>query len=75
MNARYLIVDLSISPEEYQKLYRFAIRDVNARSRDGRRVRFPVNALRPFVGHNGIQGSFRIGFDQNNRLSSFVRLA
>ncbi len=74
MAVNFLIVDLSISAEEYQKLYRFAIRDVHARSRDGRRVRFPVNVLRPYVGHNGIQGSFRISFDQNHRLASFDRL-
>lgn len=75
MSKHFIVVDLSISPEEYQKLYRFAIKDVHARSRDGRSVRFPVNALRRFVGHNGVQGSFRIGFDQDNRLSSVERLA
>lgn len=71
---KYLILDLSISPEEYQKLYKFAIRDVNARSRDGRSVRFPVDILRSHVAHNGIQGSFRIGFDNNNKLTSFIRI-
>ncbi|WP_353408178.1 DUF2835 domain-containing protein [Pseudoteredinibacter isoporae] len=75
MSKHFIVVDLSISPEEYQKLYRFAIKDVHARSRDGRSVRFPVNVLRRFVGHNGVQGAFRIGFDHNHRLSSFERLS
>lgn len=70
----YLIIDITISPEEYQKLYRQAIRNVNAQSRDGRRVQFPVAALRQFVDHNGIRGSFRIGFDQDNKLQSFQRI-
>lgn len=69
-----LIVDLHISPEEYQRLYREAIRTVFARSRDGRSVQFPVSALRNHVGRDGIRGTFRIIFDQNNKLKSVEKL-
>lgn len=69
-----IIVDLVISPQEYQRLYTEAIRTVSARTRDGRSIQFPINALKPFVGHEGIQGSFKINFDKNNRLLNCQKL-
>ncbi|MCV6615949.1 MAG: DUF2835 domain-containing protein, partial [Cellvibrionaceae bacterium] len=45
-----------------------------ARSRDGRRVRFPVSVLRQFVTREGVHGSFRIVFDQNHKLQGIERL-
>ncbi|TQV80991.1 DUF2835 family protein [Exilibacterium tricleocarpae] len=69
-----LIVDLAISAEEYQRLYRGAANAVVARARDGRRVRFPAHILRPFVTHTGIQGSFAITFDADNRYQAVERI-
>ncbi len=66
---RYIEVALSISRDEYLKLYQVGRAVVSARSTDGRRVQFPAQALRPWVGHSGIQGKFRIYFDHQNRLS------
>lgn len=66
-----VIVDLSISADEYQKLYEGSAKQVFTYARDGRSVRFPAHILRSFVSHQGVFGSFAIEFDQNNR---FVRI-
>ena len=70
----YIIVDLTISADEYLKLYQGIARDVICYARDGRRVRFPAKILQPYVTHDGIRGSFCIAFDQNQKFSSIRRL-
>lgn len=69
-----IIVDLQILAEEYQRLYQGSVRDVVARSCDGRRIRFPALILRPYVTHTGIQGRFRILFDDNNRFNTIEKI-
>jgi len=54
------IVALDISSEELLKYYRGNARNVLARAMDGTRCRFPVDALKPFVTHSGVQGKFRL---------------
>ena len=69
MAVCFLDVYLAISQEEMLKLYRNVNAVVHAKSVDGVRVQFPAQALRPWVGHRGVEGRFRIYFDRNNRLS------
>lgn len=68
-SQRSLDVAIAISREQYLKLYQLGQAVVSAQSTDGRRVQFPAQALRPWVGHHGIKGKFRIYFDEQNRLS------
>jgi len=67
-------VSLSISPEEWIKLYRGEARDVFATARDGRRVRFPARILSPFFLETGIHGHFRIIFTEEGRFDRIERL-
>ena len=67
------VVDLYISPEEYQRSY-LGVRQVVATARDGRRVQFPVDILRPYVTHDGIIGSFVIAVDQANKFQDIIKL-
>jgi hypothetical protein len=69
-----IIVNLAISADEFQRLYEGNVKTVLAQSIDGRRIRFPANILRPFVLHTGVQGTFQIEFDDENRFSSIARL-
>ncbi|HSX52107.1 MAG TPA: DUF2835 domain-containing protein [Cellvibrio sp.] len=69
-----IIVNLSISAEEFQRLYEGSAKTVFARSIDGRSIRFPAGILRPFVLHSGIRGTFQIDFDEDNRFQSIQRL-
>ena len=74
MSNRKLHFALRISAHDYQKFYSGAVRDVVTVSRDGRKVRFPANILRPFVGQDGIQGEFVIEFDDNNKFVAIHKL-
>ncbi len=69
-----LVVNLSISPEAYQRLYAGMAKHVTATAVDGRRVQFPANILRPYVTHQGIRGRFRIQFSDDNRFESILKL-
>lgn len=69
-----VVVNLSIPADEYQRLYQGVVRDVLARSVDGRRIRFPAAILRPYVTHTGISGRFQIAFDEHNRFQTIKRL-
>lgn len=70
----FIIVDISISADEYLKVYQGAARDVVTQSRDGRQIRFPAHILRRFVTRDGIRGSFCIYFDQDRKFRSINRL-
>jgi len=68
------VVDLYISPDEYQKLYAGVAQAVTARSIDGRRLRFPANALRQFVTAQGVKGRFELVVSEENKLVECRRL-
>ena len=44
------------------------------RARDGRRVQFPANILKPFLLHSGIRGTFCIEFDAAGKFSGIRRV-
>jgi hypothetical protein len=69
-----VVVNLLIAADDYQRLYQGAVRDVVARSVDGRRIRFPAMILRSFVTHTGINGCFRIVFDDENRFQTIEKI-
>jgi len=50
------------------------VREVQARSTDGRSIRFPANILRPFVTQAGIHGAFRIRYDDKGKLQGIDKL-
>jgi len=72
--AAALEIDLGIAPGEFLRLYRGEAGEVLARARDGRLVRFPAAALRPWVGHDGVHGRFRLSFDAAFRLRAIERI-
>jgi len=59
---------LAISAEEYLAYYQGSAQVIVARSDDNKTIRFPASAIRKFVTHDGIFGSFEITFDENNKL-------
>jgi hypothetical protein len=70
-----IVVDLSISADEYLKHYQVIGASVITQSRDGRSVRFPAKILQPFVTHSGVNGSFEILFGTDGKFSAIERLA
>ena len=69
-----VIVDLAVSPSDYQLYYSRQVQQVVAHTSDGRRVRFPANILQHVVGHEGVYGRFAIEFDDEGRFVSIVRV-
>ncbi|MCL6414621.1 DUF2835 domain-containing protein [Aestuariirhabdus sp. Z084] len=67
-------VDISISAQQYLAHYSGSVRNVQARSQDGRLIRFPSEILRPFVTRNGIEGCFCIEFDDEGRFQRISRV-
>ena len=59
---------LAIPAEEYLAYYQGSAHEVVVRSDDNKVVRFPASAIRKFVTHDGVFGSFEITFDENNKL-------
>jgi len=67
------IISLSISAEEYLKLYSGVARSVRAVTVRGESIRFPASILRPFVTRSGIRGQFAIYFDEDKRFVSIEK--
>lgn len=70
----WLVVDLSISADQFLRLYQGSADTVIAQARDGRKVRFPAGILRPYVSPSGVSGSFRLEYDQQNRLKKLEKI-
>lgn len=69
-----VVVSLNIPREEYLRVYQGAARSVLAWDSLGRKISFPVNVLQPFVSHEGVQGKFRLEFDEQNRFVAIKRI-
>ena len=58
-----LTCDIELDADVVAAIYRGSARFVQARARDGRQIRFPALALRRFVTHAGVRGTFAITID------------
>ncbi len=59
---------LHIPKQTLLHYYKGNARSVLTTASDGRRIRFPIACLRPFVRSDGIKGSFELEIDADNRL-------
>lgn len=69
-----IVVDLSISADEWLKIYRGESQRVFAYSRDGRSIQFPANILSKYTRHDGVHGSFLISFSSEGKFQSIQQL-
>ena len=69
-----LVCDLELSPETVLAAYGGALRYVQARSREGLQIRFPIGLLRPYVTRDGVRGTFALTIDASNKLQQLQRL-
>ena len=72
--SKKILIDIRITSEEFMKLYEGSAKNANGVARDGRRIQFPANILRPFLMHTGISGSFEIEFDEQMKFTSIRRI-
>lgn len=69
-----IFFSLSITADDYLPYYRGQVKDVQVKSHDGRTVRFPANILRPFVGMDGVHGTFVLQYDENNKFKGITKV-
>lgn len=69
-----VIFSLYISADDYLDYYKGKVKYVLTRSQDGKKVKFPANALQRFLTHEGISGQFRLCFDKNHKLISLEKI-
>lgn len=69
-----LQLELHIGPDELLAYYRGAARTVHATTVDGRTVNFPASALQRHVLNDGVQGFFRLDFDDNHKFIGLERI-
>jgi len=65
---------LNISREEALRYYQGSARAVIVTATTGQKLQFPAEHIRSFIGQNGIEGKFRIQFDNNNKLVGLTRI-
>jgi len=66
---------LAIDAQEYLRYYQGEVNSVMISTTDGRVVQFPAGALHKYVDHLGVNGSFRIVYDDDNKLVSCDRIS
>jgi len=74
-SSRCIRFYLALSAEKYQAYYKGTAQFIKTRSIDNRSVKFPANAIRKFLTHEGIFGLFEIKFDENNKLVRIDKLS
>jgi hypothetical protein len=68
------LFSLGISAEEYLRYYQGQAVAVVVTDSLGRTIRFPANALRSHVAHNGVHGRFRLITDDEHKLQRLERI-
>lgn len=69
-----IVMNIRIPADECQRLYQGVARNVAAQSIDGRRIQFPAMILRPYITHQGVNGRFRLIFDELNRFKAIEKI-
>lgn len=75
MNTQRLRIHLSLSSEEVLRYYRGEADSVLAWTPEGISVKFPIEALRPHVMQNGVQGWFELEFDARRKFVALHRIS
>jgi hypothetical protein len=66
---------ISISAEEFLLYYKGSAEAVRVTLYNGRVIQFPAGALVPYLDAKGVHGSFRVLYDNNNKLIRVERIA
>lgn len=74
VKRRRIRFSIKIPPQRFLRYYQGEIQWVQVKAFDGTRVRFPASALRRFVTEDGVEGTFEMTVDENNKLISLRRI-
>jgi len=73
--ATTLRFSLHISREEALRYYQGSANSVVVGAENGQRLQFPAEHIRPFIDQHGVQGTFSISYDNDNKLIGIKRLS
>jgi len=65
---RTFLLDIVLTQAQVLAHYRGQVHNVIAHDHHGRTVSLPISALRPFVTHSGLRGTFAVTVDAASRL-------
>lgn len=65
---------LNLSQEQALRYYQGSVQFVVVTTDNGKRLQFPAEHIRSFIGATGIQGRFSIVFDDDNKLIAINRI-
>jgi len=74
MAVQTVIFHLAIPCEQWLEYHRGRASSVLVRADDGRSLRLPASALRPFASHSGVHGRFALRYAEDHRLLDLRRL-
>ncbi|MFT2109623.1 DUF2835 family protein [Marinomonas sp. 2405UD68-3] len=63
-----IVLDVSVSAFKFKEMYRGTVKNLMAKSRDGRNVQLPLQVFKSFVTHQGLYGTYEVEFDDKNKL-------
>lgn len=63
-----------LSPQQLMHYYRGQAKNVVVQSDTGQSLQIPLSALRPYVGHQGIDGYFLVVTDDNDKLQTLEKI-
>lgn len=66
---------LYLGRSEALRYYRGLAHTVVVRAETGQTLSFPAHHIRPFIDAAGVNGIFKISFDNNNKLQSIQRVS
>ena len=73
-NNQIIRFKLSLSSEQFLRVYQGTAKDIAARTDDGRLIKFPAQNIKPFLTQNGIYGYFEMEFSPEHKFIGIKRL-
>jgi hypothetical protein len=71
---QYIRFLLSLSYEQFAKVYQGIAKNVSVLADDGRRIEFPAGKIQPFLTKQGINGYFELELTAENKFVSLQKL-
>lgn len=74
LQYQYIRFTLSLSYDQYLKVYQGVAKNVSVVADDGRRVAFPAGRIQPFLTKEGINGYFEMELTPENKFVGIKKL-
>jgi ribose 5-phosphate isomerase RpiB len=73
-NNQTIRFQLSLSSEQFLRVYRGTAKNIATRTDDGQVIKFPAQHIKPFLAHDGIYGYFEMTFSPEHKFIGIKRL-